>query len=166
MDEIFIRYSDAPVHICPGSIRQECYADEYGCGTNCDNHHKNIKRLAMEIRGRHYSSNTLPVFWSNAPSNTYCEYRSGRHTPLSAYGVVAKEETFEGSNVYVSIPVAMILTIDYHNSLSGSCSNIAFMSIILAHEVAHTLGLKEVYEDYYGTKSIHESIPIPNSDKL
>lgn len=54
--------------------------------------------------------------------------------------------------------MVQVLTIDKHQSILGdNVSDLAFMSIILAHEIAHTLGLKEVYDNQYGDYAGHDT---------
>ena len=132
-----IQYSGA-IDRCDYGSESACVA---GNGANCSNdiadHHKNIIRIRDELSP--IEDNTIAIMWSNAWSWIYCTGRSASEHKQLENGVMAL--------VIGHCNVVQVLSIDTYASVSQlGYSDVDIMSIILAHEVAHTLGMGEVYE--------------------
>jgi hypothetical protein len=90
--------------------------------------------------------------WSDYPNDTFCylDYYGLHHT-TQALGLVTKVSV---DGVAVSQPIIQVINLN-HTDGSNSCSIYNLMSLVLAHEIAHTLGMREVYEGYYGDATSH-----------
>lgn len=133
---------------CPNVANAPCSLNI--CGTDCSNHHKNLYRIAYELYNTQWTPNNVVVMWSNSPLNTFCEMYNVVHVTSSAFGVTVLVNN-------VPLPTVQILSVN-NFSLSGDygeSSDKAYMAVILAHEIAHTLGLKEIYLDAYGDGADH-----------
>ena len=137
-------YNSNLVGQCTHGYTAAC--DNELCGASCvENHHKNLVRLTNEIRGNDTSSTY--IYWRNAPSEVFCNSNSTGCSQLSngVYGVVYNNQN-----------VAFMLQCPE----TGSSRIKAAMCIIAAHEIAHTLGLKEVYtnSNKYGDNPDHDEV--------
>ena len=144
MDGAPVQYANAAVDVCPLGD-QECNEQ---CGDFCcDTHHKNIFTIAKSIYREKFERNHLVVMWSDSPAWTFCASFSIEHSTTKALACVV-------APYGPPIPVVQVLTI--HESTDNGE---AFMAINLAHEVAHTLGLREIYRNDYSDDATYEGIP-------
>lgn len=159
MDGLPVSYQNSGVDICPQGNTSCCSSTPWGaCGEDCTQHHKNVHRIADDLYTRYWNPNTVIVMWSNCQRAVYCCQAEGLdiygnieyfHKALSSYALVTLKENESGALVHQ--PVIQMLTINNRDEFASSqCTDVMFMSIVLAHEVAHTLGLVEMYdnEDY------------------
>lgn len=116
---------------CANGVNQPCIVSGGSCGSHSQ-HHKSVERISQALydaRSEDSSSRELSVLWCDRASNTFCAYESGIHAQTSSFGMVVENR-----------PVLQVLR------LTGvDTENTAAMSIILAHETAHCLGMNDVY---------------------
>ena len=173
-DPVF--YDDAPVDICP-ITGSDCSNLPNYCGNNCEDHHKNIDRFAAELYSLWLndspSKDKIIVMWSNSKENVFCqlakidEDQDGsidieEHTPRDFLGVVITPETRT-----IPYPVIQIATVNETSLLQyyqDSYDEKSIMALTLAHEVAHTLGLNEIYSNTYGDDPNLKHSPGYNND--
>ena len=147
------QYNDAAVDICDNGDRHYCtYSNETNCSALCTGHHKNVHRIANELYPS--VSNTVVVMWSNCKEGIYCESLDGVHiTKEIELALVTFEEV---GNMRMHAPVVQFLTINQNQLIRDYGSDDVFMAIILAHEIAHTLGVNDVYNNsYYPDVTVH-----------
>ena len=119
-----IYYENAISDDCPNS--SGC-TDE-SCGSDCrGQHHNNIRRISDQLYEDDRENSHVYVMWTKKSRNTFCKTENGVHKPNSYLGVV-----------YGDRPVVFMM--------SGS-KNQKSKALILAHEIAHTLGLPDVYNN-------------------
>ena len=118
-----------------------------GCGELCKDHHNNIHRIAGDLYDNCWSRNSVVVLWSDSSSHIYC---SGDlwHETTSALALVT---LVNNAGVFVPQPIVQILNLD----TDDECAIQNLMAVLLAHEIAHTLGLQEVYNGDYGDSTAH-----------
>ena len=131
MDGPPVQYEYAGVDICPNGSN-ECNGT---CGTLCLMHHKNVFRIADELYTNYFEPNHIVVMWSDSEENVFCDSTSEAHSATDVFACVI----WLGEH---PIPVIQVLRNDPLNEKES-------MAINLAHEVAHTLGLKEIYLNKY-----------------
>ena len=162
MDGIPQYYSQAGIDICPYGAERDCYCPFWpfaeDCGADCSIHHKNVHRIANELYENAWERNCVVVMWSNSPYGTFCyEQDDGTHTALNALGVTT---LIEENGEYIHQPIIQMLNINRieNPNLDGieGYDDVMLMSIVLAHEVAHTLGLDEIYTNDYGDDIQHD----------
>lgn len=151
------QYSQAAVDICNFHANAPCNSLHTGsnCDNSCSNHHKNVHRIADDVYPS--SDNTVVIMWSNCEAGIYCAInKSGVHEEdhlslaLVTYEDTAMDRVFD--------PVVQFLTIDQHTLIQDKdCTNKVFMSLILAHEIAHTLGMSDVYNNLTYANAPHIS---------
>ena len=146
------QYTNA-VDECPYGASGAC--SESGCGSDCIQHHKNTVSIAHELYYGYWAQNRVVVMWSNSPLNTFCYDDSGNHNTHSCFGL--NYSVRNGNSDFEPIPVIQILTINNFSLGSdyGTSSIEAYMATVLAHEIAHTLGLQEVYDNAYSDGEDH-----------
>lgn len=148
------KYSGSALSICPRQSTEGCNTSK--CGSNCIQHHKNLGRIADEAYYDHFEPNHVTVLWSDSPQGVFC-YLNGRHTPTQALGVTMG--VIE-NDVICMRPVVQMLTITHYDThVDLDELNEAYVSAVLAHEIAHTLNLGEVYENEYGDYANHAGQP-------
>lgn len=164
MTQVQCRRSVAAVDECPHGNERDC--DDL-CGEDCETHHLNVNRIADDLYARYWRRNAVVVMWSDSPQYTFCsEAKIGNvyfHKPENVYALAAQYEDDTGA--LVNQPIVQMVTIT-NNDVERECSDIQLMSFVLAHEIAHTLGLEEMYnnDNYYnhdegtGLQCIMESI--------
>lgn len=137
---------------CPLLANAQCSTTT--CGANCLNHHKNITRIAFWLEYTQWMPNNVVVLWSNSLPNTFCvQDDNSNHTTVDSLGVTISELI---GNAERLLPVVQILTVN--RALQGTpyeSYSKEYMAIVLAHEIAHTFGLKEIYENNYGDCTDH-----------
>lgn len=143
MDGDPLQYENAAVDICSRGRNVDCHANY--CAPNCKEHCKNVNRISKELYET-WEPNHVIVFWSNSPSYVFCEFEYNQHSPTEALAQVAKIEYDNGEEISPS--VIQIYSINqYDINLTGGYrgNELAVMSVLLAHEIAHTLELGEQY---------------------
>jgi hypothetical protein len=125
------------------------------CGSTCPTHHNNVHRIASELYDEYWERNHVVVMWSDYPNDTYCarDYYE-LHQTIAAHALVTKVQV--GSE-YVHQPIVQIINLDNSHAQNGICSVYDLMSLLIAHEIAHTLGLAEVYNGAYGDPDTHKT---------
>ena len=95
--------------------------------------------------------------WSDCAENVYCEFVSDENNPnvhlhkqvesTVIAQVIGKGAIYsDGTREYWFDPVIQIMTIDRNTQINKQeLDDDQFLSLILAHEVAHTLGMGDVY---------------------
>ena len=153
MDDLPEQYGNAAVDICDNRNQHYCtYSNETNCSALCTSHHKNVHRISSEL----YPSvnNTVAVMWSNCKEGIFCESINGVHTTKETDLALVTFEEVDGERIHA--PVVQFLTINQNQLLTGFEQNQIFMSITLAHEIAHTLGMSDVYNNsYYPNVTVH-----------
>ena len=147
MDGSPVQYEYAGVDICPNGA-DEC---DSNCGSSCKSHHKNVFRIAEELYNEYFDANHIVVLWSDSIAANYCGSRSDLHFPCFAMSAVV---SLEGH----LLPIVQMFYNDPDKEIES-------MSINLAHEVAHTLGLKEIYNNDYEDDSIVNGTPWHDNDE-
>ena len=94
--------------------------------------------------------------WSNCKEGTYCEHTEETAANGQKYYLHNENYTYlalvpfeEVGDDRVFMPVIQFLTVNQHSLLSDDVPIREFMSITLAHEMAHTLGMSDVYNNYF-----------------
>lgn len=141
-------YSGLPADMCTLGQNVMCTTD--ACGA-CSEHHKNVDNMysaALDIPRR---NNEITVVWSDRPGNVYCYNGVNGHTPYNSGDsvVVAFTNTQLGAGRQSAIQFLTFIdfitesrgTTAYRNKIQAS------MSIVLAHEMGHILGLPELYNN-------------------
>lgn len=137
MDGPAVKLDDAPVDECPVEDSSQHPCNNSTCGEDCSNHHKNLKRIANELY-QYHNPGQLIVMWSDSDKFVFCKEDSNNnnaHTPVPSLAIVVKDENLR------ALPVIQMLNISHAEN--SNYSKLALMSLVLAHEVAHTLGLPE-----------------------
>lgn len=109
------------------------------CGSDCTQHHNNVHRIAQLLYDSCWEPNHIVVVWDNSAMGTYCHEDDDAHTPVSFPACVPYVQENE---VRVHLPIVYIM--DY-NVYAENQYVVEQMSVILAHEVAHTLWMDDVY---------------------
>ena len=139
------RYIDAATDICNNHEDYPCQFPFTNCTsiTNCDNHHKNINRIGEEAYQRYFVRNHVVVLWSNNIPGLFC-VNEGGHTLVDA--MAATPFDLDSSPTRL-LPVVEILNINHYNTtgLSQVAPDNICMALVLAHEIAHTLEMYEMY---------------------
>jgi len=143
MDGLPQNLVDAGVDVCPRGATHQC--TQFDCGADCAEHHKNVNRIAEELLLPRWEKNHIVVMWSDVEkSGYYCYGSTETGHPGVGLGVPAITTPYgTGAESIAFWPIIQIL------SLGNYRTNSAAISLILAHEVAHTLGLQEIYMDAY-----------------
>ena len=148
-----IWYTNSAQDTCPTGTDAPCHILNTECTYDCTSHHKNANRIAEELYITKWERNHLVVMWSNSTDNVFCVNAydeatdSYVHTPITFLGMVCSNENRE-----IGYPVIQIATFDAQASIYeylGTLNVLERLSITLAHEVAHTLGLHEIYTNSY-----------------
>ena len=151
MDSAPQRYPQAGVDRCPYKQLGPCKDD---CDEECLLHHKNLDRISEEAYSRYFEPNHVVVLWSDSLEGTFC-YKTNDHTPTpdTAMGVTCMRTKAGEPDPW---PVAQMLRIPYYNPYYDDNSlSRAYALCTLAHEIAHTLNLREVYDNAYGDNVNH-----------
>lgn len=130
MDGAATQYTEAIADDCTHGINMPC---DNTCGTNCAaNHHKNLYRISNQLYYGQREDHHIYVLWTNRSANTYCQELNGNHTTASFI-----------AGVYDHRPVIHFLQV-----MGGDAKErFGCMTLTLAHETAHALGMREVYND-------------------
>lgn len=154
MDTVNRFLSTSGVDMCPYGGTQAC---DDNCSTACGEHHKNVHRIADYLYSSFFEKNHVVVMWSDCGSGIYCssEFASeelnfpGVHFPVRCDALVTAKDG-------EAVPVVQVISID-KSETPGNDDEEFFISVNLAHEIAHTLGLKEVYDNQYGDYAGHDT---------
>ena len=160
MDGAPVQYTADGVDRCPlGTDPCDEYCKmpcEEVCGETCTEackvpgwaHHKNISRIYQRLYQEFFEPNHIVVLWSDSPASSFCNagYHMENGQAVLAHDLInALAATpygdFEQEH---HLPVIIV----FQNAQNQNDWE-AFMSINLAHEVAHTLDLKEIYDNDY-----------------
>lgn len=147
MDGLPQSYGRAGVDICPygsGAACKSSIIPSQDCGTICMNHHKNVIRIATEAYDNLWERNHIIVLWSDCEyTGVYCTGMDGSdHLTLTGIAVTIRPDTSSDR-----LPIVQMIK-NHDSNFSHVIKE--YISITLAHEVAHTLGLGEIYNDSYG----------------
>ena len=118
---------------CPKGNNSQCFNDI--CGANCFvSHHKNITAMFDQLYYDDRESNHMYILWTNRPKLTYCKQVEGAHRYAdgTAYGMAILNK-----------PMILFFRIEDDTERA----KLIRMSISLAHEIAHTLGMDDVYDN-------------------
>ena len=116
---------------CTTGTNTEC--DDDLCGDSCINHHKNVHAISNQLLNQ-LPDETIACLWTNREEGTYCvEDGIGHHTLVND-NICAM--------TYNYAPVIQILKIDTANNHAQAC-----MAINLVHEITHTFGMPDVYNN-------------------
>lgn len=115
------------------------------CGNSCTNHHKNVFNVSSQLLSLvSQESEHIYVLWTDYPENIYC---LGDHNTIDYIALVCRDN---------DIPRPMI----HFLTISEKTPNLPHitMSIAFVHEIAHTLGMPEMYinADHEGWMSAQE----------
>jgi hypothetical protein len=167
MDGSPIPYTEA-IDECSYGATNGCQA---GNGSNCsevvEDHHKNVIRIRNDLSPS--QSNRIAVLWSNCLSWVYCIHYDDPenpgdyiHTQLDL-GIMALV-TNKSNETWEPAYVIQVLSIDaMPNVANAGYSDVEIMSINLAHEVAHTLGMLETYEYTYYQEAARHNYEVGSS---
>lgn len=119
------------VDSCPMGSNVSCH-DGDTCGSSCNSsHHKNKYNVADALYSNDIPENHVVVFWTNHDLGTYCE-------DGGASGSIA--------GVYEHRPlIHMMVAMD--GPYSEEDETLMCMSLTLAHEFTHTLGMDDLYDN-------------------
>ena len=128
---------------CPTGLERPCLAS-WSCGGNVD-HHKDIENISDNLlawRTRNYGRDNenmghIVVLWTDYDGGIFCHY----HKDLDS-GIYVHEYLDSLGNVSYGRPVIQIMNI----CTSNSSHYTPHMGILLAHELAHSIGLVDQYE--------------------
>ncbi len=119
------------------------------CTGNCESdgkHCQDVFALAEDLLNNTNENNHIYILWANREMGYYCQNSSGTSTAcdaFTAYGAVPFTEPANNQDPDLREykPTVVITTIPGENA----GQQLMAMSLILAHEVAHTLSMSEVY---------------------
>lgn len=102
------------------------------CGSVCSvDHHKNIFTVSDQLYNDPREDDHIYVLWTNREYGTYCQGQATSHFPFYAIAVVCDKR-----------PIIHFLTIAGDADVQLAC-----MTLNLVHEIAHTLGMDDVYNN-------------------
>lgn len=115
------------------------------CNTACIKHHKNINRISDVLRQIPRGKNQVSVMWADRPPTAYCiDDATGVHSPFASYDTNGNIEYTAAQTSYSRNYGAYIQFFTIDHNLPFEDMKLGIMSMILAHEMAHVLGLPEV----------------------
>ena len=132
------------------SLADSCSAEGH-CTGNCESdgkHCQDVFALAEDLLNNTNENNHIYILWANRPLGTYCKYsptNSGEYATFDAYACVPFTEPNNNLENYRREykPAVFIATLP-----NGTIDEQKMaMCIFLAHEIAHTLSMPEVYID-------------------
>ncbi len=137
------------------SLADSCSAEGH-CTGNCESdgkHCQDVFALAEDLLNNTNENNHIYILWANREMDYYCQNSSGTSEgcdDFTAYGAVPFTEPANNQDPDLReyTPTVVITTIPGENA----GQQLMAMSLILAHEVAHTLSMSEVYthDDTHG----------------
>lgn len=131
MDGDAQRKYDVLADQCGHSANSPCTE---ACGSSCnDSHHKNLRRMSDQLFNEPRENSHIYVMWSHRDTDTYCDGGTYNvHAPANGIGVV-----------YYKRPVIQLVQIFGNTNLQKQMC----VSMFLAHETAHILGMDDVYDN-------------------
>lgn len=107
-------------------------------------HHKDIGVIANRLyNGISRQPNHITVLWTDLGSGVYCDYYPAYNGLGSFTGYVHEYVDYCGI-VYDNRPVIHVMDLQYASTTNQYNAR---MSLLLAHETMHTLGIDDSYED-------------------
>jgi len=137
MDGTATRYYGAAADQCSHGVNVPCTT---GCGSSCNiQHHKNARLISNQLYNASRENNHIYVLWSHREMNTYCDGGSNnQHQTVNWIAVVyGKRPVIHFMNIYSTSS----------NQQEMLEQQQACMTLILAHETAHTFGMNDVYDN-------------------
>ncbi len=119
------------------------------CGGGNPGHCKDVVAMARDIFDKPGRENShIYIMWANRDQSSYCSRmtKDGQEihdTNIDYYGSVFKPE----DKYYPVVVINTIPDVDGDDSVAIESRQQMAMSLMLAHEIAHTLGLDEAYDD-------------------
>jgi len=136
MDGAASRYANAIADQCLLGNNAACTDDD--CGSKCsESHHKNLYEISRQLHDDSREDNHIYIMWSNRLLNAYCyeeELTDGIYQHIINDAL---------ANVWNHWPVVHFMGFGDSRWALPECS----MALILAHEIAHTMGMDEVYDN-------------------
>lgn len=109
-------------------------------------HHKNLSLVSAQLKYQYRENEHIYVLWANRPRYTYCLYEKDPITKVQQHTTKSwLASTIRGTETYTT-PFILFLSIVEDNTIIGPHISLSFMSISLVHEIAHALGMIEMYE--------------------
>ena len=128
---------------CPNGDNVSCH-DESVCGSLCNSeHHKNKYLVANSLYSSDIPDNHVLVFWTNHASETYC---ADNFLSESAAGVYNHRPV-----IHFMVRLDSPVTEEQDETLLG-------MSLTLAHEFTHTLGMEDLYYTEHEKYNTYECV--------
>lgn len=112
---------------CPVGATGHCTDNQ--CGSP---HCKDVFRICEELLESRTVDNMIPVLWTHRDAGFYCNSTAGDLT--------------YGENVYATTVNSKFSILMMRQNASTDNANISFMSIVLAHEIAHAFGFEDNYD--------------------
>ena len=120
---------------CLEEIGNPCVDD---CGLT---HHKDIQWIASQLSQELLYNNQRIAFWTDRPRGTYCNHRNGIHELL---------ETNDDDDIKEAVTPGyghVMIFMDVRPNVAPVDKQTAWMGITVIHEMAHTFGMDDRYED-------------------
>lgn len=110
-----------------------------GCGASCSQHHKNLSRISDAIYNSPRKNGYLYVLWTN--QQDFCSEVSGQHKVIDTLGVCIGYRPV--------IHIMQLYDVSYYYTDNEYIANVKLASAVysLAHELAHSFGLGEMYNE-------------------
>ena len=118
---------DNPITMCGNNSNGRCYCNEA-------HSHRELYTINEWLNNEYNEAGHFCISWSNKPENSFCFHSNG----------FCYEYCDSNAIVIGNSPIIQILDID--KSLVGGIREI--MVRILSHELAHSFGMDDVYEDH------------------
>lgn len=160
---------------CQNGLRVACNST---CGSDCsDSHHRNYKTYCLDLYNISRSANDIVVGWDFVHSSSVCyESTSGSHTLFKAMGLVPGMDEMHTLNPSVPTSASRGILRNYSSDMKAyywdgapiiaifeSCVNMDTgkaqdtAKLVLAHEMAHVMGIYDVYGYSSYTDHIYNS---------
>ncbi len=128
---------------CPKGVYEAC---DTTCSTSCSNHHRNLFNYTNDIYELNYIPNEVRIAWDYASRLTICK-NIGGHTTASIMGVTCGMPEDRGCMNDTYFHDMRNVASVFEPSLSFDANYFdSHMKLIAAHEFAHVMGIRDVYE--------------------
>lgn len=130
---------------CQTDANEPC--DPLLCGSTCSEHHKNAYRIWENLMTTDLNRelNHIYILWSNRDEGVFCDEN---HELVNSYARVYRTSEIEGETQQIiqvfNIPYFTTSIPTYYLTREIS------MKLILSHEIAHCIGMRDVYDDTSG----------------